>query len=98
MRKEQHKALQEKQKLNLGKHKDDHVSDFTELLEDGKDVKRVTNRSNELDESVTQPVPNNDSGKSSCRPLVPPGFKSTILERNSSTKPLTHSHSVEVYS
>ncbi|XP_052194166.1 uncharacterized protein LOC127802414 [Diospyros lotus] len=96
MRKEQQKALQEKQKLKLGKHKDDHVSDFTELLEDGKDVKRVTNRSNELDESVTQPVPNNDSGKSSCRPLVPPGFKSTILERNSSTKPLTHSHSEEV--
>ncbi|XP_028099914.1 uncharacterized protein LOC114299389 [Camellia sinensis] len=101
MRKEQQKAFQEKQKLNPNKHKDDHVSDLCKLLGDTKERKSVLNRSNELDEIVTQAVSNNDSSKSSlqtsgARPLVPPGFKSTTLEMNSSTRSLTHSHSAEV--
>ncbi|KAL7233166.1 hypothetical protein ACSBR1_016907 [Camellia fascicularis] len=101
MRKEQQKAFQEKQKLNPNKHKDDHVSDLCKLLGDTKEGKSVLNRSNELDEIVTQAVSNNDSSKSSlqtsaARPLVPPGFKSTTLEMSSSTRSLTHSHSAEV--
>uniref|UniRef100_A0A5B7AAV6 Chorismate synthase n=1 Tax=Davidia involucrata TaxID=16924 RepID=A0A5B7AAV6_DAVIN len=102
MRKEQHKALQEKPKLNLDKHKDE-VSDITAFLEDTKDEKRLLNRNNELDESVALQDSNNDSGKSSfpsqspaSRPLVPPGFRSTLLERNSGMKSLIHTHPVEV--
>lgn len=99
MRKEQQKALQEKQK-NPDKHKDGFVSDFTASLEDAKDGKRVFNRSNGLDES-SQTVSNDESCKSSSqilgsRPLVPPGFKSAIVERNSSVKALNQSHAAEV--
>ncbi|KAF5946280.1 hypothetical protein HYC85_016508 [Camellia sinensis] len=101
MRKEQQKALQEKQNLSLDKHKSDLLSDFTELLEDTKDGARGFNRSNKLDEFVKQSVLNDDYSKSSSqtpafRPLVPPGFRSTVLEKNSSPRSLTHSHSAEV--
>ncbi|GFS38796.1 hypothetical protein Acr_00g0059470 [Actinidia rufa] len=101
-RKEQQQAFQDKQKLDLDKHKDGHVSDITELLEDAKEGTRVfSSRSYELDESVAQPQLNNDSGKSSLqtpafRPPVPPGFRSAILESTSSTGPLFPSHSAEV--
>ncbi|XP_057510905.1 uncharacterized protein LOC130793296 isoform X2 [Actinidia eriantha] len=102
MRKEQEEAFQDKQKLDSDKHKDGHVSDIIELLEDAKDGTRVfSSRSYELDESVAQPQLNNDSGKSSLqtpafRPPVPPGFRSTILESTSSPRPLIPSHSAEV--
>ncbi|GFZ00964.1 hypothetical protein Acr_14g0005990 [Actinidia rufa] len=102
MRKEQQQAFQDKQKLDSDKHKDGHVSDIIELLEDAKDGTRVfSSRSYELDESVAQPQLNNDSGKSSLqtpafRPPVPPGFRSTILESTSSPRPLIPSHSAEV--
>ncbi|KAI8016065.1 hypothetical protein LOK49_LG05G01081 [Camellia lanceoleosa] len=102
MRKEQQKALQEKQNLSLDKHKSDLLSDFTELLEDTKDGARDFNRSNKLDESITQSVLNDDYSKSSLqtpafRPLVPPGFRSIVLEKNSSSRSLTHSHLVEAF-
>ncbi|KAL6982068.1 hypothetical protein U1Q18_023684 [Sarracenia purpurea var. burkii] len=101
MRKDQKKALQEKNSLNPDKHKNGHIADIVDLLGDTKDGKRVFNRSNELDESLTQPISNNDSSKSSVqipgsRPLVPPGFKSTILEKSSTTRPATHSNSAKV--
>ena len=100
MRKEQQKTLQEQQKLNPIKHKDGRVSDITELLEDNKDGERVFNKSNDLNDSMTQMVSNDDSHKHTpgSRPLVPPGFKSTILEKISSTRSVTHSHEAEVYS
>lgn len=102
MRKEQQKALQEKQN-NPDKHKDGHVLDVNAWLENTKDNKRISNRSNELEESMTSTVSNNDSWKSSsqilgARPLVPPGFKSTISEKNSNARALNNSHSTEVYS
>lgn len=102
MRKEQQKALQEKQN-NPDKHKDGHVLDVNAWLEDTKDKNRISNRSNELEESMTSTVSNNDSWKSSSqilgsRPLVPPGFKSTISEKNSNARALNNSHSTEVYS
>ena len=103
MRKEQKKTLQEQQKLNPVKHKDGRVSDITEMLEDIKGGERVFNKNNDLDDAMTQMVSNDDSHKSSSqtpgtRPLVPPGFKSTILEKISSTRSVTHSHEAEVYS
>lgn len=102
MRKEQQKVLQDKQKLHVDKHKDDLFSDDIALLDQTKEG-RALERSNELNESGAQPVSNNDSGNSSLpsqtsapRPLVPPGFASTILEKNSGTKSLTYSHEKEV--
>ncbi|XP_027351659.1 uncharacterized protein LOC113862716 isoform X3 [Abrus precatorius] len=99
MRKEQHKAFQEKQKLSLDKNKDEF--DITSLIDD--DEKRLVNRSNE---SVEPPVSlaalSNDEKSSSlshtpsARPLVPPGFASTKLERNLVTKTSSNTHATEV--
>jgi hypothetical protein len=101
MRKEQHKAFQEKQKLNPEKSKD--ASDVTELLEDSKDNKRLLNGSNELDKTVIQPMPINDPDKPLyplqapvSRPLVPPGFSSAIVEKHAGAKSLTNSDPSEV--
>ena len=99
MRKEQHKAFQEKQKSNPDKRKDE----FDSLMDDSKDEKRLLNRSNESGDSVILKNSNNDSEKPSfpaqtlaSRPLVPPGFKSTNLERNFGPKSAFHPHTVEV--
>ncbi|XWS76971.1 hypothetical protein CRYUN_Cryun01aG0224100 [Craigia yunnanensis] len=96
-RKEQQKAFQEK-KINPERRKDDF-----ELLADSKDDKGLPNKSKEPDEPM--PASNIDSEKSSLpsqtpasRPLVPPGFTSTILERNFGTKTSLHSHSSQVSS
>ena len=97
MRKEQHKSFQEKHNLNPDKHKGDSVLDITSLLEDPKDEKGILNRNSEVPDS------HNDSGKSSLpsqtpasRPLVPPGFKSTVLDRNLGVKSIIHHHPAEV--
>ncbi|KAE8693843.1 Ribosomal L5P family protein [Hibiscus syriacus] len=81
------------------RRKDDF--DFSELLMDSKDDKGLANRSKESDESI--PISNNISEKSflpvqtpSSRPLVPPGFASTILEKNIGAKTSIHSHSSHV--
>ncbi|XAR54020.1 hypothetical protein NMG60_11029000 [Bertholletia excelsa] len=97
MRKEQQKALQGKQNLNLDKH---HDNILLELVED-TEGKRAFNGCNEFDESVLRIVSNNDSNRPlsqapGSRPLVPPGFKSTSMERNSTIGSLTHSHLTEV--
>ncbi|XP_021677042.2 uncharacterized protein LOC110662387 isoform X2 [Hevea brasiliensis] len=101
MRKEQHKAFQEKQKLNPEKGKDDF--DISELMKDPKDDKRLVIRKNESDEAVTQPSSITDSDKSSfpspapvSRPLVPPGFSSTIVEKNIGIKSLIHPQPSEI--
>ncbi|XP_057980124.1 uncharacterized protein LOC131165954 isoform X2 [Malania oleifera] len=97
MRKEQHKAWQDKQKSNLDQPEKKSVSDITALFEDSKDQKKLVSADNVLDESEIQLAPINISGKSSFvsqapapRPLVPPGFTSTVLERNFETKPSIH--------
>ncbi|KAI4355149.1 hypothetical protein L6164_003949 [Bauhinia variegata] len=101
MRKEQHKAFQEKQKLYPDKNKDDF--DIMSLLDD--DEKRLVNRSNEsVEPSFTLSASSNDSEKSSflahthsaTRPLVPPGFTSTVLERNLVSKSPVNTHATEV--
>ncbi|MEI4867078.1 hypothetical protein, partial [Klebsiella pneumoniae] len=62
----------------------------------------ASERNNELDGSVTQHVSYNDSGKSfhshtfASRPLVPPGFASTVLEKNSGLVNLSHTHEKEI--
>lgn len=101
MRKEQQKAFQEKQKLNPEKRKDGF--DISSLMEDSKDEKIVLNRSNESGDSLIFKNSNNDSEKSSLppqtpasRPLVPPGFTSTNVERNFGPKSVIHPHTVEV--
>lgn len=101
LRKEQHKSFQEKQKLNPEGRKNEF--DITELLEDSKDEKRLPNKSHKANEPVVLPVPDNDSQKLSLpsqapasRPLVPPGFRSTILEKNFVAKTLSDSRSSEV--
>lgn len=100
LRKEQHKSFQEKQKLNPEGRKNEF--DITELLEDSKDEKRLPNKSHKANEPVVLPVPDNDSQKLSLpsqapasRPLVPPGFRSTILEKNFVAKTLSDSRSSE---
>lgn len=92
MRKEQQKVLQEKQKSNANKQKSDGFTDL--ILEETKE-EGILEASGELNSAV-QSVPNDDSGKSSIllqssksRPLVPPGFRSTILEKGSTTKPIS---------
>ncbi|MBA0617375.1 hypothetical protein Godav_026828 [Gossypium davidsonii] len=97
-RKEQQKAFQEK-KINPERRKDDF--DISELLEDSKVDKGLANRNKESDEPI--PASNIVSDRTSLpsqtpasRPLVPPGFASTVLERNVGTKTSMHSHSSQV--
>ncbi|XP_035539008.1 uncharacterized protein LOC109003516 isoform X2 [Juglans regia] len=101
MRREHQKAFQEKQKLNPDKRKDGF--DITTLLEDSKDEKSFLNRSSVSNDPVTLKDSHNDSEKSSfppqtpaSRPLVPPGFTSTVLERNFGSKSIIQPHTVEV--
>ncbi|KAL6128656.1 hypothetical protein ACLB2K_072011 [Fragaria x ananassa] len=102
MRKEQQKAFQEKQKLKPEKNKGGF--DFSSLLDDdSKEEKRLLPRSSETAEPRVPPSSNNDGEKFTLplqtpapRPLVPPGFASTVLERNIGTKSLDLPHQVEV--
>lgn len=82
MRKEQHKAFQEKNKFN---QKENSELDITVVLGDTKDEKKILNKESELDEAPMIKDSNNDSSKTSLpsqthasRPLVPPGFKKSI--------------------
>ncbi|KAL3536777.1 hypothetical protein ACH5RR_000143 [Cinchona calisaya] len=101
MRKEQQKALQEKQKSSLEKRKAVSVSDISVLLDDTKEEKEVLDRDNELDSATNPSISSIDCGKSTLpsqapyRPLVPPGFKNTVAEKTSGLKLPIHSHSVE---
>lgn len=101
MRKEQQKAFQEKQKLNTNKCKDEF--DITTLMENSKDDEGDAKKSNQFDEPGSLPVPSNESDKSvlptqtpAPRPLVPPGFANSTLERNIGAKTIAHPHSLEV--
>ncbi|KAH6789243.1 hypothetical protein C2S51_004249 [Perilla frutescens var. frutescens] len=95
MRKEQHKALQEKQNSNIGKNKGGDGSNLFDVLLDSKEEKGLV-RNNESEVSVATPILS-DSEKSALasqapasRLLVPPGFKSTPLEKSSALKSLIH--------
>ncbi|KAK6162275.1 hypothetical protein DH2020_002116 [Rehmannia glutinosa] len=103
MRKEQQKALQEKQKSNLEKHKAGAVSDLCEELVDSKEEKGLLGKDNELEVSAVTPILSNDleissfaSHSPACRPLIPPGFKSNTLEKSFGLKSLIHPPPSEV--
>ncbi|XP_045798403.1 uncharacterized protein LOC123892611 isoform X2 [Trifolium pratense] len=93
MRKEQ----TEKLKMNPEKGKVDF--DLSSLIDD--ESKRPVTRSNEsVEPSLTLEVLSNDEKSSSlshasARPLVPPGFASTMLERNTGTKISSNTHVAE---
>lgn len=86
MRKEQQKALQEKQK-HPDKHKELMDSDIAALLGNSEDKKNDWSKTdNQLEDCVTS-VSLGESVKSctpapASRPLVPPGFANTLLEKN----------------
>ncbi|XP_074263352.1 uncharacterized protein LOC141586120 [Silene latifolia] len=87
MRKEHHKAFQENQKLNPGKPKDS-FSEMVEQMENTTDSKI----SNDLNK-VSKEVPLFDASKLSVssqappiRPLVPPGFVSSVVDKSSTLK------------
>ncbi|XP_029127996.1 uncharacterized protein LOC109802991 isoform X2 [Cajanus cajan] len=98
MRKEQQKTFQEKHKLNPGKNKDDF--DITSLVDD--DEKKIVSKSNESVEPPTLAALSHDEKSSvsqtpsAARPLVPPGFASTKMERNLTTKTPFNTHAAEV--
>lgn len=101
MRNEQHKSLQQKQNLTTDDLKKDTGTNINELVGES-DVGSFRELA-DLDESVTQSKSNNDLFKPSLqtsvvRPLVPPGFRSTVAEKNSSATSLVHSRTREVYS
>ncbi|KAF8107116.1 hypothetical protein N665_0126s0034 [Sinapis alba] len=90
LRKEHQKVFQERQKSNPDLRKNDF--DFTELLGESKDEKERPTRSDEVNNNPTLSGSNNfsiPSLSSAPRPLVPPGFASTILERKQGEKPQT---------
>lgn len=87
MREEQQKELQEKQKLNQERRKDDF--DITTVLDSGRE-KRAFLTNNVVDEQAVPQGFINDPTKSSLssqmlasRPLVPPGFAGAVNERTS---------------
>ena len=104
MRKEQHKALQEKQNSNSRNSKVGDVLSLCEGLVDSKEEKELFARNYELEISAVTPAVSNDSEKSSLssqapasRPLVPPGFKTNPLEKSSGLKSLIHPSLSEVH-
>ncbi|XP_073140234.1 uncharacterized protein [Henckelia pumila] len=101
MRKEQQKTLQEKQKTNLENQKDG-ISDLFEDLDDRKEESGHFVRKNEFEVSAAIPIISNDLEKNdlekssfashspASRPLVPPGFQSNVLDKNSGVKSVIH--------
>ncbi|WOG88608.1 hypothetical protein DCAR_0207843 [Daucus carota subsp. sativus] len=92
MRKEQQKVLQEKQKMHVDKQKDDFFTADAASLEQTT-VGRALKQDSESDGSGSQLLSNTGSGNnpvsshtSAPRPLVPPGFASTISEKISGPK------------
>lgn len=92
MRKEQQKSLQEKRNNDI--HKGNLDVDIMTLLDNSDADKSTKSRSKPDESSADSPSPG-DSLKSSSlihvpavRPLVPPGFASTFMEKHSQTNKL----------
>lgn len=102
MRKVQHKALQEKQKSSADKPQQDPL--FEMITDISENNRTVTNKTViGFEEPMVKPVTQSDSGKlcssshtTPLRPLVPPGFSNTTVEKNPASKSLSHSDPVEV--
>lgn len=86
MRKEQLKAIQERQKTHPNKRKDEF--DIMTLLDDSRDERKPLKKDSEMDEPILGRESTADSAKSSVslqssRPLVPPGFAGATHEKKS---------------
>ncbi|WOL13256.1 hypothetical protein Cni_G22025 [Canna indica] len=85
MRKEQQKSLQEKQRQISDNHKENVDADIIALLKNSVDKKSVISKT---DKAADSSHPQNESPRASimhaslCRPLVPPGFASTAVDKN----------------
>ncbi|MQL74637.1 hypothetical protein Taro_007015 [Colocasia esculenta] len=94
MRKEQHKALQENHKQPTDTHKENLDNDIIMLLGNTKIEKNLKdNREDKLEGNSASLVSDSDSAKGpfpahtpASRPPVPPGFASTITEKNLGTQ------------
>ncbi|XP_058105656.1 uncharacterized protein LOC131249108 [Magnolia sinica] len=102
MRKEQHKALQEKLK-HPDKHKEQLNTGIGAFLENSDDGKSLWSKNDDKLEDDVTPVSQSDSGKHAfptpapaSRPLVPPGFATAILEKNLGAKSLVPTPGLEV--
>ncbi|KAG1359323.1 hypothetical protein COCNU_08G007690 [Cocos nucifera] len=91
MRKEQQKALQEKQKHYNSKEKLD--ADIIALLDSSVDKQDMMNGNDKSDDSLTSSLFWHDSSRSSflpqapaSRPLVPPGFANALVEKSLSVQ------------
>lgn len=100
MRKEQQKSLQEKRNI----HKGNLDVDIMILLENS-DADKSTKSRSKPDESSADSLSPCDSSKSSshiyvpaARPLVPPGFASTLVEKQNQVHPFgNYSHFTNVF-
>lgn len=97
MRKEQQKALQEKQKSSSGKL-EDPFSNIVGLREHPNDSKTSSDS-----DKVLKQAPQDDSDKLPLhsqapppRPLVPPGFVNSVVDKGSSAKSIVQGDSSEV--
>lgn len=85
MRKEQQKALQGKQKQIPDNQKEKLDADIIALLENSADKKSILNETHKADDSSSLSI--NDSSRPLTmrvplsRPLVPPGFSNTTLNK-----------------
>ncbi|KAG6582631.1 hypothetical protein SDJN02_20900 [Cucurbita argyrosperma subsp. argyrosperma] len=99
MRKEQHRAFHESHKSNPVKKRDEF--DILMQQDESKDDEKLLNTNSGFDESISLQTSKNDREKSFptqatvSRPLVPPGFTSTVLEKNSGMKSSVNSHLLE---
>ncbi|XP_068635769.1 uncharacterized protein [Aristolochia californica] len=104
MRKEQRTALQEKPKHGTDKHKDQIGTDIGVLLESSEAENISWNSNlNKSEDTHVEPVFENESMKCSlptqataARPLIPPGFTSAMLEKNTGANLLVPSPAPEV--
>lgn len=100
MRKEQHRAFQEGHKSNPVKQRDGF--DILMQLDEAKDDKKLLNTSSGFDEPISLQSSKNDretffpSQTTVSRPLVPPGFTSTVLEKNFGTRSSVNPRLLEV--
>ncbi|KAL4186885.1 hypothetical protein AMTRI_Chr09g16110 [Amborella trichopoda] len=90
MRKEQQKALQEKQKDMSNKIKEHNLTDIDSLVAKPNDVNCLHSNEPQRSEDHVGPVAPFDHSKSlhaaASRPLVPPGFASNIMDKNQGSR------------
>ncbi|XP_072964910.1 uncharacterized protein [Typha angustifolia] len=94
MRKEQHKALREKQKQIPENDKENLGDDIMKLLQNSVDKKSITNRNEKSDDTTSSSFSQNDASRPSfitpappSRPLVPPGFTYANVDKTLYVQP-----------